>query len=73
MKCLNDLKMNENGYLKKINSNINLKKRLLDLGFITNTLITPVLINTSGDSRAYEIRGCLIAIRNKDAKNIYII
>ena len=73
MKCLNDLKMNENGYLKKINSNINLKKRLLDLGFITNTLITPVLINPSGDSRAYEIRGCLIAIRNKDAKNIYII
>ena len=73
MKCLNDLKMNENGYLKKINSNIKLKKRLLDLGFITNTLITPVLINPSGDSRAYEIRGCLIAIRNKDAKNIYII
>lgn len=73
MKCLNDLKMNENGYLKKINSNISLKRRLLDLGFITNTLITPVLINPSGDSRAYEIRGCLIAIRNKDAKNIYII
>ena len=73
MKCLNDLKMNENGYIKKINSNINLKKRLLDLGFIANTLITPVLINPSGDSRAYEIRGCLIAIRNKDAKKIYII
>ena len=73
MKCLNDLKMNENGYIKKVNSNINLKKRLLDLGFITNTLITPVLINPSGDSRAYEIRGCLIAIRTKDAKNIYII
>ena len=73
MKCLNDLKMNENGYIKKVNSNINFKKRLLDLGFITNTLITPVLINPSGDSRAYEIRGCLIAIRNKDAKNIDII
>ena len=73
MKCLNDLKMNENGYIKKVNSNINLKKRLLDLGFITNTLIKPVLINPSGDSRAYKIRGCLIAIRNKDAKNIYII
>ena len=73
MKCLNDLKMNENGYIKKVNININLKKRLLDLGFITNTLIRPVLINPSGDSRAYEIRGCLIAIRNKDAKNIYII
>ena len=73
MKCLNDLKMNENGYIKKISTNENLRKRLLDLGFIENTLIKPVCSNPSNDSRAYEIRGSLIAIRNSDAKEITLI
>ena len=73
MKCLNDLKMNENGYIKKICTNESLRKRLLDLGFIENTLIKPVFSNPSNDSRAYEIRGSLIAIRNSDAKEITLI
>ncbi len=73
MKYLNDLKINENGYIKKICTNESLRKRLLDLGFIENTLIKPVFSNPSNDSRAYEIRGSLIAIRNSDAKEITLI
>lgn len=72
MECLDDLKINKIGYINKINTNENLQKRLLDLGFINNTPIKPVLINPSNDSRAYEIRGSLIAIRKSDAKNIFI-
>ncbi len=70
MKCLNDLNMHTIGYLKTINTNDKIKKRLLDLGFITNTPIKPVFSNPSNDSRAYEIRGSLIAIRKSDAKKI---
>ena len=70
MKSLNDLKINEIGYINKILINPGFKKRLLDLGFITNTPIKPVLSNPSNDSRAYEIRGSLIAIRNSDAEKI---
>lgn len=70
MKHLNDLKMNKIGYINQINTNENLKKRLLDLGFIYNTPIKPVFANPSNDSRAYEIRKSLIAIRKSDAKNI---
>ena len=72
MKTLNSLKMNKIGYIRKINTNKNLQKRLLDLGFIDNTHIKPVLINPSNDSRAYEVRGSLIAIRKSDAKKIFI-
>ena len=72
MKTLNDLKTNKIGYINKINTNEHLQKRLLDLGFINNTPIKPVLINPSNDSRAYEVRGSLIAIRKSDARNILI-
>lgn len=70
MKYLSDLKINENGYIKKINTNDTLRKRLLDLGFISNTLIKPLFSNPTNDSRIYEIRGSLIAIRKSDAKKI---
>ena len=73
MKCLSDLKINKKGYIKQINTNENLRKRLLDLGFIYNTPIKPIFTNPSNDSRAYEIRGSLIAIRKSDAKNILLI
>ena len=72
MKCLDDLEMNTIGYINKINKNEQLYKRLLDLGFISNTPIKPVLINPTNDSRAYEIRGSLIAIRKSDAERIII-
>ena len=72
MKCLDDLKIQSIGYIKKINTNEKLKKRLLELGFIINTPIKPVLINPTNDSRAYEIRGSIIAIRNTDAENIIL-
>ena len=72
MKCLDDLEMNTIGYINKIDTNEQLYKRLLDLGFISNTPIKPVLINPTNDSRAYEIRGSLIAIRKSDAERIII-
>ncbi len=73
MKCLDDLKIHSIGYIKNINTNEKLKKRLLELGLIINTPIKPVLINPTNDSRAYEIRGSLTAIRNIDAKQIFLI
>ena len=69
---LNDLPLYEIGIVDTINSDCSIKRRLLDLGIITNTKIKPVLISPSGDPTAFEIRGCLIAIRKEDAKNVYI-
>ena len=49
-----------------------LKRRLLDLGIIKNTKITPVLKSPSGDPTAFEIRGTLIALRKEDASLIEV-
>ena len=70
---LNDLPINTTGYISSLNCSGDIRRRLLDLGLVKNSSIIPVLISPSGDPRAFEIRGTLIAIRKEDANliNIY--
>lgn len=67
---LDKLPLNENGYIIDLKSNGALRRRMLDLGLVKNTKIKPIFISPSGDPRAYEVRGTVIAIRKKDAKLI---
>lgn len=69
---LNDLPLNSYGMITNINSIGSDRRRFLDLGLITNTKIRAILKSPSGDLRAYEIRGTIIAIRDEDAKKIEI-
>ncbi len=71
-KTLNELPLNTKGYIKKLNCHGNIRRRLLDLGFVEGASITPVLISPSQDPRAFSIRGTLIAIRKEDANFINI-
>ena len=72
IKTLDKLPMNKQAIIKQINCEAKLKRRLLDLGLIKGTKITPILINPSKDPRAYQVRGTTIAIRKEDAKLIII-
>lgn len=72
MMKLNEMEMNKTCKIVKINCKDDIKRRLLDLGMIKGTKITPVLISPSGDPRAFDIRGTLIAIREDDTKLIEI-
>ena len=67
---LNKLKLNETGYIKSLNCTDGVKRRLLDLGLIEGTPITPILISPSGDPKAFELRGSVIAIRVEDTSLI---
>ena len=69
---LNELKLNETGFVKDINCSDTVKRRLLDLGLIPNTQITPLFISPSGDPTAFAIRGSVIAIRVEDTRLIDI-
>ena len=73
VKILSDLPLNKTGIIKDINCIDNVKRRLLDLGLICGTPITPILISPSSDPRAFEVRNSVIAIRKEDAKQIKII
>lgn len=73
MITLNQLPMNSTGKVDKLRCDGNIRRRLLDLGIITNTPIKAVFKSPSGDPTAYEIRGSLIAIRKEDASLIDIL
>ncbi len=69
---LNELNLKETGEILEIKCEENVKRRLLDLGMVKGTKISPVLKSPSGDPKAFDIRGTLIAIREDDTKLIEI-
>lgn len=71
-KTVNELELGEIGIVNKIVGEETIKRRLLDLGLIEGTDIKAVLVSPSGDPRAFEFRGSLIAIRKEDAENIKV-
>ena len=71
MKNLNDLKINEEATIIQI-QNSNLKKRLMDIGFVKGTKIKLLLKNFGDNMRAYQIKNTVMALRVSDTKNILI-
>lgn len=70
---LDKLPLNIQGKIEDIQCDTNIKRRLLDLGLVKGTSITPVLVSPSKDPRAFLIRGSIIAIRKEDALNIKVV
>jgi len=69
---LDKLQMNKTAKIYSLNCNANIKRRLLDLGFVTNTNIKPILKSASGDPTAFEIRGTIIALRKEDTCGVWV-
>ena len=67
---LYELKINESARVEKINKDAPLYSRFIDLGILNNTLITKIGTSPLGDPSAYLIRGAVIAIRDKDCRDI---
>lgn len=67
---LNDLKLNQKALITEIKASNNIIKRLMDIGFVRGSIITPVLINRGNSIVAYDIKGTTIAVRKKDTKGI---
>lgn len=69
---LKDLNINDYGIVKEVNSNSNIKRRLLDIGLTPGTKVECILENPGKNLKAYMIRGTLIALRNDDSKDIVV-
>lgn len=48
------------------------RRRLLDLGFVPGTVLEVELVSPTGDPVAYRVRGTVIALRRKQARQIRI-
>ncbi len=69
---LNELQSNEMAKVKKIILDGSIKRRLLDLGLIENTVIKSLYKSPFGDPTAYFFRGTVIALRREIASKILI-
>ncbi len=49
-----------------------IRRRLLDLGILNDTIIEPVYDSPSGQMRAYFVKGTMIALRDSESKNILV-
>lgn len=70
---LYDLKVGETGLIKNIIGDSRLSKRLLALGCIEGTKVTLKGIAPLGDPLIINLRGFNLAVRKKDAKNIFLV
>ena len=69
---LNYVKIGQQAKIDSLNCTGSIRRRLLDLGLVKNTKITPLFKSASGDPTAYEIRGSVIALREEDSKLISV-
>ncbi len=72
MMRLNELKINEEGIIKIISTDKNIKQRLMDIGFVKGEKIKLLLKNFGDNMRAYKIKNTVIALRIGDTNNIWI-
>ena len=47
-------------------------RRLLDLGLVEGAAVVPLFVSPSGGTRAYLLRGAVIALRREDAGGVQI-
>lgn len=70
--CICDLELGQKGIIKSIAGNVDLAKRLFALGCIEGTEVELKRIAPLGDPIILTLRGFDLALRKKDAKNIFL-
>lgn len=69
---LSDLDIGSRAFVKSIFTDSLIRRRLLDIGLIPNTLVECLYKSPLGKMKAYLIRDSVIAIRDLDAKLIEV-
>ena len=69
---LNNINPGERARVHFLKVNGSMRRRLLDIGLVENTVVECVGRSPFGDPSAYLIRGAVIAIRCDDSKNIVV-
>ena len=70
--CLNDLQPGQQAIVQELRSTGSIRRRLLDMGLIQNTIVQCLGRSPGGDPSAFLIRGAVIAIRPVDGQDIWV-
>ena len=69
---LKDLELGSAGKIKDIKFEGMARRRILDLGFVPNTIVKSLFKSPSSDPIAFEVRGTVIALRSEESSKIII-
>lgn len=69
---LSTLPIGKKAIVKKLTSDGSVRRRMLDLGLISDTAVEALQKSPSGDPTAYYIRGAVIALRAEEASKIIV-
>lgn len=70
---LAELKVGEWGLVKRLDNEIGMKKRLLDVGLTENSPVQCVGVSPMGDPKAYRLCGAVMAIRKVDGAKVLVL
>ncbi len=70
---LNKISCNHHAIIMNIEDSESESQKLHDMGLTKGSDITPVFSSPTSDPVAYKVNGVVIAIRNKQAKNINVL
>jgi ferrous iron transport protein A len=69
---LDSVPLGQKARVKMLTSDGGVRRRMLDLGLILDTVVEPLLKSPSGDPTAYRFRGAVIALRSEEASQIMV-
>lgn len=69
---LSELKIGQSAYIKAVEGNVALRRRLLDMGLTPKTKVTLRKTAPLGDPMELFLRGYDLTLRKDDAKNIEV-
>lgn len=72
LKRLDQLPLEQSAEIVAIETDEDIKRRLMDLGMIYGTLVKSVLVSPAGDPVAYEVRGATVALRKRISSLIVV-
>lgn len=67
-----DMETNTYATVVKLETEGELRHRLMDIGLVEGTTVECVRKSPAGDPKAYLIRGAVIALRNEDAATVTV-
>lgn len=69
---LSEVDLNQEVIICHIEHDASMKRRLMDLGFVENSVVKPVLESPRKGMRAYLIKGCKIGLREEESAAITV-
>jgi len=69
---LNKLSVGQQAHVRMLTANGNIRRRLLDLGMVPDTVVEALQRGPFGDPTAYYVRGAVIALRSDEARKVWV-